>query len=172
MKQEFHGPIAGGVSGRDIIHCHGGPECPLHGQPESEMQAKFHRNTGIWCPRPVRDAMERLMSEYGFTAKELRHAWDQHSITTDSERQQIKFVTPWFEAAFGWFVLIVVSLYFLAVALPLVWNGGKHDWRVPVTLVGGSVVYFLILFFTARSTVVPRRIALRAKRKLGEEDET
>ncbi len=135
-------------------------------KPESQLQSEFAQRTGIWCPRHAREIFEWLMEHHGFTAKELRIAWKANSVLNDAERQSVKIITPALESVFAWFMAAFVSLYFLFFAFPLAMNGSRHDWRVAVTLAGGVVVYFGLMWVIAHNFLIPRRIAVRVRKKM------
>ena len=169
MKQEINSNVDGGVAGRDNIHTenHRTTVLQIHGEkPESQLQSEFAQRTGIWCPRLVRETFEWLMENHGFTARELCMAWRANSLSTDANRQQIKIITPWFEAVFGWTMLALVALFFLLLAVPLIFNNDHHNWAVPATLIGTGCVYLGMMWIVSRSSLIPRRIAIRVRKKL------
>ena len=169
MKQEINSNVEGGVAGRDNIRTenHQTTVLQVNGEkPESQLQSEFAQRTGIWCPRLVRETFEWLMENHGFTARELCMAWKANSISTDADRQQIKIVTPRLEAVFGWTMLALVTLFFLLMVIPLILNNDRHNWAVPATLIGTGAVYLGIAWTVSRSSLIPRRIAIRVRKKL------
>ena len=169
MKQKINSDVEGGVAGRDIVRneSHHTTVIQRHeAKPESQLQSEFAKTTGIWCPRSARETFEWLMENHGFTAPELCVAWKASSLSTDADRQQIKIVTPWIEAVFGWTMLILISLFFLMLAIPLIFSNDRHNWSVLGTLTITGLVYLGMVWIVSQTSLKPRRIAIRVRKKL------
>lgn len=158
-KQNFY-ESTGPVAGRDVVIN------PPSSDPESKKQADFYRHAGIWCPRLIRETFEFLMERHGFTAKELRLAWKANSITTDADRESIRIVTPWYEAAGGWAGIFIMLVYFITYVAPLLLGENRNDWRIAVAFAVGSAIYLGMMYVVAHQFLIPRRIAIRVRRAL------
>lgn len=164
MNQRFDGPVDQVAAGNIINHfqqpCPGPQSCPYK-QDESSRQAEFFSNTGIWCPREARNALEWLMKEHGFTAKELAISWSASSLKWQRESGQIRTNTPLVEALVAWSFVLGMLCFFLALALPSVFSENKTA-AFPGFAVG-TIMYIGSAWLAARFVLIPRRVALRAK---------
>lgn len=182
MTQDFNGSVHGDVAGRDVVH---GAPSSVHGinvngsasfnqvietaepssaRPESQLQAEFYRNAGIWCPRGARDMFEDLMTHHAFTARELTIAWRASSLRWGIDSGRLEIVTPMIEAIFGWSVFVVMLISFLFVALPYALSG---SWTTGLeTFLTVGAMYVGSAWMANRFLLWPRRIAMRVRKAL------
>lgn len=135
---------------------------------EAEQQAKFKRDTGISCPRPIREIFNHAMQCHGFCAPDLRRAWKHKSVAWDHDRQVPVFMLPWMEAAMAWSVLILLSLQCLLIALGAYLRPPLYPWSHALAMaVIAAVWVFSVWLFSA--TMVPRQVAKRLRRVVADQ---
>lgn len=165
---DVRGDVVGQAAGRDI-HNHG-PVVQIAVSPlaESELQARFHKNTGMWCPRTAREIFEALMERHDFSAKELRQAWGK-SVEWDAESRALVFKLPIVEAVLAWSMLIIVTLQCLLLGMETAVRPPLFFWSYPVAM---SVLsgYWLLAVFMFRTIMRPRRIAQRIRALVTDSD--
>lgn len=150
----------GQAAGRDIRNLSIHIASP---KPESQLQAEFARRTGIWCSKPAREWLEDLMENHRFTVKELAVAWKAGSLGWHTQKDAQKIVTPWIEAVFAYGIVFMMSIYFLALALPVIGNS-QHDAKSAIAIFGGGFMFLGVCWMANRFMLWPRRIALRIRR--------
>lgn len=132
--------------------------------PESREQAKFGKDTGIWCGRAMRRALERLLLRHGFTVPELRAAWKAKSLKWDSERAVLKAVVPLAELVAGWGMIATMLLFLLLDGFPRLVSSpdlfGVVVFAASVALYGGTAAWVY------RRAVIPASVAWRVRRVL------
>lgn len=133
---------------------------------EYQLQEKFAGSTGIWCGKPAREWLERLMDCHGFTGRELGTAWRGGSIGWMGEENQPRISTPLLEATLTRFLIGWAGLYCfgMAVAFLLHALGGGDNNKLAMLGVAGAVGLFLAVFWMGqRYVLLPRRVALRVR---------
>lgn len=89
-------------------------QMPASPPTESELQARFERATGIRCGRAVRERMEHLMENHGFTSWELSRAWKASALVSDRQTAQLRRDFGRLDLLMGWTGMAMATLYFLA----------------------------------------------------------
>lgn len=177
MKQEVGGN-AEQVAGRDVVNhievrvaapdLHTATPADAEGwEREIDMHVAFRRRVGIECSRPARKALERLLFNHNFTARDLRDVWCNGALHFDERAATLVAKPSRKEAVFG----AAVFLLGLAPLAPLI---GLYLGTASAPIVGASfivsmAIYVLMLFhLTIRQLVLPYRTALRLDRVLGQ----
>lgn len=80
---------------------------------ESTIQDNFYTATGISCGRHVRQQMELLMEEHGFTSRELARAWRTHAIAAEGRSGKLIVVSRTLDLTVGWTGAAITSLFFM-----------------------------------------------------------
>jgi hypothetical protein len=160
---KVEGDLMGQVAGGDI-HNHGPVVFHLPPMTESELQARFYKNTGISCNREVRDIFENLMLNHGFCAKELRSTWGD-TIKWDIEAKALSFCISFYKRAAASLLLFAVILQCVGFGMEMAIRPPLFGWSYAV---GTSVIvgYFAFAFFYWHSTVSPMKVAARARAAL------
>lgn len=164
MKQRFNGPVDS-VAARDVIY-HYHPE-GASSVPESQLQAQFQANTGMWCPRCAREMLEILMQEHGFTARELAAAWKADSLKWSPMQHSIEIAVPVVERIFGWAVVFAMGAYFLGLVVPLLMVEERNIGTF-LAFAAGSLMYLGTCWLSFRFVVWPHQVAIRVGRVLRE----
>lgn len=151
----------------DIINCHGGTTCPFRDAPESQRQGEFARITGVWCAPQARELLETLMSDHGFTVRELAAAWRADSIAWSADKAELVVRAPWVELVLGWGGVALMLLYYLLTGVPYIFVDASN-WRAVLAFFVASILYLGGAWAIGRFVFWPRRIALRVRRILAE----
>ena len=168
MIQEIQGNDGQVTQAGHIINCHGGATCPYRDTPESQRQAEFARSTGVWCEPRARKQLERLMSDHGFTARELAAAWRQSSIVWNADDARIAVRTYLFEAVFAWGLITMMLVYYLLTAVPVLFSDTRN-WQSAFAFLMATALYLGAAWLAGRFVLWPRRVALRVRRALAEQ---
>lgn len=146
--------------------CRGPGNCQHLNSPESKLQADFHRHTGIWAPAAARRVLERLMTEFGFTAPKLRVAWQANNLRWDESTAALTAKTHWFEPLAGYFVVAIMCVYFVLEGGLLIVSDQKDTWRVLAAFAASVAMYGGMLWMVARFILMPYRIARKVQESL------
>lgn len=146
-----------------VVKIHHAAPPPRPEDPESELQARFKRATGIDCSRRARIELEKLMRDHGFTAMDLKIAWNAGALQFPHQATQLKVVTGLWEAVWGWFMLALFAFYGFDVARRLLHLGALYNLGVETSLyaLGLLVGFSAAIGMVMKHHILPRRIALR-----------
>lgn len=164
--QRFEGLVENAAA-RDVNHHHYYAESAGR-IPESQLQAEFHAHTGMWCSRCAREVLETLMLEHGFTARELYAAWQNDTLFWDGHHHRLEVRTPFFEAVFGWGVVVACLVYFLSFVLPPMVKGAGVAFGVSLML--GTAIYLSSCWMAFRFVLWPRQVGIKVRRVMELED--
>lgn len=162
-SQTFNGRVEGDVAGGNLTVNH---FSAAHERPESELQAVFKRHTGIHCGREVREHLERLMSDHGFTAQELGRAWNIGSLVWDRQAKQLKAGSRKLDIAAGW-VGVVTTTSVLIIALAKIMLEVSSLIARPSLLLAITIAYLFTTRYILLATIFPQATARRAEKTFG-----
>lgn len=166
-----HGPTGALVTGGSTeikiqMPCPGPEACPHMREPwenETRLIDEFTKRVGICCPRGARLTLGKLIGE--FTPRELRIAWKENSLQWNAEANELRFVTPWIEAAMGWGFISSATCFF-AYAFISAFLKSPNNLSFAFTLCAGSLMYAGAFWLAVRYLLWPRRIAIRVRNRL------
>lgn len=160
----YHGAINGDAAGRDVVkHIYMAPELT-----ESELQAKFQRDTGIDCNRPARAQLETLLEHHGFTVKELQQAWRMSSMVWSKEDARLKATSGGIDMFIGWAGMIGLTLMFVMLSFFVFFHSDAGWWKA-VYSVFGMIVFLAAARYLLLSTIWPQLVARRAEKAIQKE---
>lgn len=163
----YHGAINGDAAGRDVVkHIYMAPELT-----ESELQAKFQRDTGIHCNRPARAQLETLLEHHGFTVKKLQQAWRMNSMVWSKEDGRLKATSGGIDMFIGWAGMIGLTLMFVVVS-SFVFTHPDAGWWKAIYSVVGMISFMTAARYLLLSTIWPQSVARRAEKAIQKEGVT
>lgn len=93
IHQHFHGPVYGGVAGRDVEHSLPGLDS-VSWAAAAETQDDFHKRTGIWCPVEAQEALLALRGK-SQSPSFVRLAWNFGYIKWDDNQARLRYAVKW-----------------------------------------------------------------------------
>ena len=160
QQQYFAGPVAQVVQAGNLHQYASAVVAP-----ESQLQAEFAQRTGIWCPKPARNWLEQLMEQHHFTAHELGICWKGGSIGWNAEENTQRISTSWTAAVLAYGLVAVLTIYYAAIGIALIATDKTGNPWAMAALLGFGMVYLGVCWMASRFILLPRRIALRVKKK-------
>lgn len=149
-----------------IFHFNGPSTFSQEMIPESQLQAEFHRHTGIWAPSGARKVLEQLMTEHGFTAPKLRVAWQANNLRWDDTKFALTAKTHWFEPLAGYVAVAMMCLYFLLTSGLLLISEHNDSWRGLVAFLVSAAMFGGMLWMAVRFILMPYRVARKVQDSL------
>lgn len=152
----------------NIIVCQGGSVCPLarRDEPASKLHADFAARTGIWCPVGAQEVFERLIADHGFTAPQLRAAWQTNSLVWSSDEDRLVIKTHWIESVSGYAFVVLMILYLLLQGGQAVVSDTASVWQRLAALGLSVLMYGSALWLVLRFVILPFNVASRVRRSL------
>lgn len=147
----------------DIYVCKGASTCPLNKGKESALQSQFYRDTGIWAPLEAREALERLMSEGGFTAPRLKAAWQASNLVWDDAAQKLVVKTHWLEPVAGWTGVVLMLLYVFLQGGVIIFSKTPLPMQGLAALLTALILYFGMAWFIGRHLLMPYGVGKRVR---------
>ena len=151
------------VAGRDIHNSILPRELP-----ETEKQSLFYRATGISCTAKERVELEKLISDHGFTAKEIMMTSQAKLLVFDEVSGQLKLkYNPFFK--YFMYVLFTINSFLIS------WSGMEimttykiHLFPDNLIFIASFAGYGVIIYLFGRYGIWPFRPIQRLKIALNE----